>query len=192
VEEEMNTKNNQRALETRHKIREVLLEKMAGKSIHQISVQEICKDAKIHRTTFYAHYDDIYDLLNKIELEMEDGISKLFLQSESGIYKPLSEKNLEMLLAYVKQNADFYRVYLNDFNYIKTFDRRIATAWKEEIEPVLKKGSLLSETELRYQFEYFNSGLHGVIRKWLNTNCQESTEELIKAIKRCVHILVTA
>lgn len=164
---------------------------MSHKSIHQISIQDICKEANIHRTTFYAHFDGIYDLMNTIETEMEEGISKLFLQADSGIYRPLSEESLENLLDYVKQNASFYRVYLNDFNYIKTFDRRIATAWKEEIEPVLKKGSNMTETELRYQFEYFNSGLHGVIRKWLNTNCQESTGELIKAITRSVSLLVT-
>ena len=184
----MNIKNNQRAQKTRNKIKEVLLEMLGSKGINQISVQEICRGANINRTTFYAHYDDIYDLMRNIEIEMEQGISKLFLEPESGTYKSLTEKTMEKLIDYVRENANFYRVYLNDFNYIKSFDKNIAAAWKQEIEPVFRKRTNASETELRYQFEYFNSGLHGVIRKWLNTNCQESSAELTSVLKNCVRL----
>ena len=135
----MNTQNNQRAQHTQKKIREVLLKKLSSKRIDQISVQEICREANIHRTTFYTHYNDIYDLMNNIENEMEDGITKLFLQSERGTYKEFTEKSLEMLIGYVRENSNFYRVYLNDFNYIRTFDKRLNDVWKQEIEPVRKK-----------------------------------------------------
>ncbi len=184
----MNRKDNQRTQQTRSKIREALLDIMQKKSIHQISVQEICRGANIHRTTFYAHYDDIYDLMNSIEIEMEEGVSKLFMEPESGVYRPLSDQSLQRLIEYVRENANFYRVYLNDFDRIRVFDQRIADAWKQEIEPVIRKGTNATESELSYQFAYFNSGLHGVIRKWLNTNCQESPAELIKAIKSSVHL----
>lgn len=161
---------------------------MREKSIYRISVQEICRNANIHRTTFYAHYDDIFDLMSSIEIDMEEGVTRLFLEPESGTYRPLSDQSLERLIEYVRENANFYRVYLNDFDRIRVFDRRIADVWKLEIEPVLRKGRNASESELGYQFAYFNSGLHGVIRKWLNTNCQESPAELIKAIKGFVRL----
>jgi AcrR family transcriptional regulator len=180
--------NNQRTQATQKKIQDALLEKLDTKSIHQISVQEVCRSAHVHRTTFYAHYDDLYDLMSSLEVEMENGISELFLQPDSGLYRSLSAASLEKLIDYVRENASFYRVYLNDFGRVKTFDEHVRAAWKEEIEPVLRKGTNVSEVELRYQFEYFNSGLHGVIRKWLNTNCQESTAELIKVLMHCVRI----
>jgi len=184
----MNTRDNQRAKNTQRKIREVFIGLIAGKSIQQISVQEICRGANIHRATFYAHYDDLNDLMQNIEMEMEQGISNLFYEPGSGVYKSLTEKNLEKLINYVYENAVFYRVYLNDFNNIKSFDKTIAASWKQEIEPVLKKQADKTEAELHYQFEYFNSGLHGVIRKWLNTDCQESPAEVTGILMKCIHL----
>ncbi len=183
----MNIKNNQRAHLTQKKIREVLLEKLNDKRNNQISVQEICRGANIHRTTFYSYYDNIDDLMNSIEIDMEEGINKIFLQPEIGTYKTFTEKSLEMLINYVRENSKFYRVYLNDFTYIRTFDKRISEVWKQEIEPVQNKDANLNDTELLYKFEYFNSGLHGVLRMWLNTNCQESSEELIKVLMNCIN-----
>jgi AcrR family transcriptional regulator len=43
---------------------------MKQKPVTQITVTEICKKADIHRTTFYAHYDDHYDLLKQMEQEV--------------------------------------------------------------------------------------------------------------------------
>lgn len=33
------------------------------KSINNISIQQICEGAMVHRTTFYNHFYDIYDLI---------------------------------------------------------------------------------------------------------------------------------
>ncbi len=35
------------------------------KQLEKISIREICQLAGYNRTTFYAYYDNIYDLLNK-------------------------------------------------------------------------------------------------------------------------------
>ena len=112
----------------------------------------------------------------------------MFLNPERGTYKEFTEKSLEKLIAYVGENANFYRVYLNNFNHIQSFDSNIAASWKQEIEPVRKKRANTTETELRYQFEYFNAGFQGVIRKWLNTNCQEFTEELTQILMNCFNL----
>ncbi len=45
----------------------------ARKKIEKITVSEICNLAKIHRSTFYAHYEDIYALATSIEsMAVED------------------------------------------------------------------------------------------------------------------------
>ncbi|MDF2985978.1 MAG: hypothetical protein K0R50_1488 [Eubacterium sp.] len=184
----MNIKNNQRSQHTQNKIKQILIEFLKSKNIHQISVQDICRKADINRTTFYAHYDDIYDLMFKIEQEKEKGIISLFLEPESGMYNIINEKSLEKLINFIYENSDFYRVYLNDFESSKAIDKSIAASWKKYIEPALRKVNDKSEIELRYQFEYFKSGLNGVIKNWLNTNCQESPSKLARLIKSCIYL----
>ena len=44
---------------------EALLILMAEQAFETISVKEICDRAMVHRTTFYKHYEDKYDLLTR-------------------------------------------------------------------------------------------------------------------------------
>ncbi|MCJ7585615.1 MAG: TetR family transcriptional regulator C-terminal domain-containing protein [Anaerolineales bacterium] len=184
----MNTKDNLRTLKTQDKIKIILLDKLCGKPINQITVKEICREAKINRTTFYTHYDNIYDLMQNINVEMQQGIRKLAVDPNSGIFRPLTEKGLEQLIIYIHEQAHFYRILLNDFNGLNIIDRELAAQWENEIEPAMRKKTDTIKNELRYRFEYFNWGFRGIIRKWLNTNCPESPEELTQLIKNFVQL----
>ena len=184
----MNKKNNLQALNTQNKIKTILLEKLANKHLSQITVQEICREAKINRTTFYTHFDNLSDLMHTIEVEMQQGISQLFLDEESGAYKLLTENSLEKLISYIHKNAAFYRILLNDFNGLELLDRDLSAAWEKEIEPAFRKWGDQSEAEIRYRYEYFNSGFRGIVRRWLNEGCQELPRELTAVIKTVVQV----
>ena len=53
--------------ESQKKIEKVFLNLIQTKEINQITVSKICELAKINRTTFYANYLDIYDLVDKVK-----------------------------------------------------------------------------------------------------------------------------
>lgn len=182
----MNTYDNMRARKTRKKIKEALLLKISSQPIRQITVQEICREVKINRTTFYSHYDNINDLMKDIEVEMQQGINQLFLDPDLGVYKPFTEKSLEQLITYIHDHVIFYRILLNDLNSLNLIDQDLAAAWNTELEPVQRKKPNTTEAELQYRFEYFNSGFRGIIRRWLNSNCPESPERLTQIIKDVV------
>ena len=63
----MNTKNNQRRKNSITKIENAFMRLLQEKEVHTISITDICKLANVNRTTFYANYLDIYDLVEKIE-----------------------------------------------------------------------------------------------------------------------------
>ena len=62
----MNKPNNKRKKESIERIEKVFLNLIQTKEINEITVTEICKEAKINRSTFYANYLDVYDLADKI------------------------------------------------------------------------------------------------------------------------------
>ena len=76
----MNTKGNQRAVETENRIKYVFLNLLKEKDISRISVSEICKRAEIHRTTFYVHYKDVTDLMEHLVTEMYRQVVGLFVE----------------------------------------------------------------------------------------------------------------
>lgn len=61
---------DRRTIRTKRMIRSALAELIDEKGFNNISVTDLTKRADINRGTFYLHYLDKYDLLEKIENEI--------------------------------------------------------------------------------------------------------------------------
>lgn len=73
----MNIQNNSRFQFT-EKCIELALEKLVKrKTIDNISVKDICKEAGINRSSFYAHYQDVNDLIIKTEYKLAQNLPNL-------------------------------------------------------------------------------------------------------------------
>ena len=55
---------------TRKKIQDAFLILSSRTALSHITVDSICRSAGIHRSTFYRHYDNIYDLLSEMERDL--------------------------------------------------------------------------------------------------------------------------
>ena len=74
----MNVINNKRKKESQEKIEKIFIELIQTKELNEISVSDICKKAKLNRTTFYSNYIDIYDLANKIKETLFNEVLNLY------------------------------------------------------------------------------------------------------------------
>ena len=74
----MNTPNNKRKKESKAKIEKVFVNLIQSKEISEITVTDICKEAKLNRSTFYANYLDVYDLADKIKEKLEQEIEQTY------------------------------------------------------------------------------------------------------------------
>ena len=70
----------------------------------QLKLIDLCKEAKINRSTFYAHYDDINDLVITIEGNFANSISHIF---NFGL-RQTHEAFIEMF-KFIKENKFFYK-----------------------------------------------------------------------------------
>ena len=76
-------KTDARVRYTRKIIQETFLDLLKDKPISKITVKEICDKAEINRGTFYKHYQDCYDLLEKIEAEGIQEFEKMLAAIEA-------------------------------------------------------------------------------------------------------------
>ena len=74
----MNTPNNKRKKESIERIERVFLDMLQTRELAEISISDICKQAKLNRTTFYANYTDIYGLADSIRDKLEADLSNLY------------------------------------------------------------------------------------------------------------------
>ncbi len=72
-----------RAKRSRDKIIDTFLKIRAKKKLEKITVTEICKSAQINKSTFYAHFHDVYDLSESLETQIVDEILSTVSSTES-------------------------------------------------------------------------------------------------------------
>ncbi len=154
----MNTRGNQRTVQTEQKIKWVFLELLNEKELNRISVSEICQKANIHRTTFYVHYKDVADLMEQLIREMYEQIMGFFVQEG----EPVKSDGFLRLFELIKERKEFFSTYL-------------------EVGGSLDLG-YESQEELFYHQTFFCEGLSAVIRRWIRRDCRESPEEMRRII----------
>lgn len=167
----MNTPNNRRRKESREKIEKVFVELLQSKNLNQIRVSDICNQAGLNRTTFYANYPDIYGLADSIRDRLEANLSGLYQEEvETGV----NSNNYLKLFRHIQQNQIFYQTYFKlgyDDNYkIVSYD--IGLAQKH-----------FQDRFINYHMEFFKSGLTRIIKLWLQNGCKETPEEMFEIIK---------
>ena len=67
---------------TKRIIKEKFLELLENKSINKITVTELCLNCEINRATFYRYYDDVHDLMNKLERKFAAELKEAITESK--------------------------------------------------------------------------------------------------------------
>ena len=98
----MNTANNQLRQDTDRRLRKALLAFM--EQGREPTVGELCERSQINRSTFYRHYLDVYDLMEKTEIQIQKGLAQVLAAGET--------EQFERLARYVSEYRHFYRIYL--------------------------------------------------------------------------------
>ena len=99
----MNIKNNKKSKQSEQAFQLSLYELLKTTQFKDITISQLCKHANLNRTTFYAHYDKIEDIILNI---CETHIAKMyniFLDTN----QPYIERVYKSLLI-IKENLQFY------------------------------------------------------------------------------------
>lgn len=93
-----------RTEKTRQSIFNAFLELRARCPLEKITVKELCAKAVIHKSTFYAHYQDLYDLADTLETEVVDQVLDSIQNPEYALERP-AEFIRELFRAYHARDA---------------------------------------------------------------------------------------
>lgn len=100
--------------------KEALVDLLKDNNISQISIKKLCEKAELNRSTFYAHYIDIYDLLEEVE---DDVIEEMPIISYSQSH---NDKEICQFIEYIERNYDKIIILVNNCNFIqKTIDKSL-------------------------------------------------------------------
>ncbi len=167
----MNVRNNKRSQDTEARVEEVFLQLLSQKHISRITVRELCEGAHITRTSFYGHYKDVYELLERVQERITCQATSIFL-AEWGDHDRDVHMAFVQTFRYIEQNKVFFRYFLKNADLGVVFSAAQVAG--------LFGSSLTREKKLYLTF--FVGGLNALLVHWLEGDCEERPEELLKAL----------
>ena len=166
---------------TKKVIKDTFLSLLEEKDISNISVKELCEVADVNRGTFYRYYEDIYDLLKKIEEEFTQDIrnsNSMVHMSDHSIYTFTKE-----ILDIFENNKKLVRVLFNADSNIYFLDEVLEIAYEKCIGNWDNNISSDSYSELENSVVFIFNGALGVINYWVKNDFNLSSDKLAKYIE---------
>ena len=119
---------DRRVRKTKRQLRQALMDLMSEKPSKSISVRELAERADINRGTFYIHYKDVSDLLQRLEDEMAERLILVckkyaYSTSEVDAFPYLTERICGILRSYFLRDflARFYSGSSDRLDYFCSF-----------------------------------------------------------------------
>ena len=178
----MSKKPYRNALKSKNVIKEAFLHLISNKDITQIRVREITDLANISKGTFYAHYSDIYNVLEDIENEnIERLVSFLTEKLHDSLIDDFTPFISE-LFGYIQENHDIYNNLFKS-NIAPVFLNKLQKVFVDymmnDTNMILK---LKSKKEARLYFSFIAVGTASLIHQHFLNPVEYELNELIDTL----------
>ena len=167
----MNTPNNKRRKDSQQRIERAFVQLLQTKEFNEITVTQLCTMASVNRTTFYANYQDVYDLADKLQRKLEQEVENLY---DNPGNHDFTSANYLTLFRHIKENQLFYKTY---FKLGADHRFRLVELDLEEFQRIY------GMEHLEYHIEFFRNGLNAVLKMWLDRDCLEDPEVIAEIIR---------
>lgn len=173
------------------KMYEALFKLLKEKEFSDITIKELCDLANINRSTFYSHFDNMYELLR----EGEEYIIQKFVSSfdQSILFMDLPNNTdqeyllkhfIHPYLIFIKNNMFIFKVFVEN---LKTFNTDIYynRLLKYVLTPALTKKGITDKKQINYISKFYLTGMTSIIMEWINNSCSDDIEYISKVILIC-------
>ena len=171
---------NSSSKKTRNLIKKTFAELMnEKKELNKITVTELVKRAEITRSTFYTHYDDIYDVVNDYQLETIELLvsDDKVLSSIQDIYNYFDE-----IFDCLKKNEEIYKMLLVS-NGSLLFLEELKKLAGEKIYYAMQ--NIIKNNEyLELDVNFYMSGVISELVKYFRVQSDYSLNEILENSKK--------
>ncbi len=170
-------KTDARVRYTRKVIQEAFLDILKDKPLSKITVKEICGKAEINRGTFYKHYQDIYDLLEKIEAEGLQEFEKMLSSIETTdahaiIVAALNTLHSNQIIQLIQSS----NILTEKQRFMQQLIQCCLYYMGQWLEPMLQNDCPAAKRDTGFVF--LTGGSSNVIQWWIQQGMKESPEEI--------------
>ncbi len=168
----MNKENNALWQETEQKIKQAYGHLVKTKLPEKVTVSDICREAGIHRTTFYGHYCDTAALREQLERDQVVRLLQEFRLDDAWNL----ERGMLAIAVFCKKHAQILRKHL------LSEGRQVSSGlFPEEVREDMEKkyDDWPAAHGMRtYARVFYWAGTLAVLAEWIRRDCPESEREI--------------
>ncbi|MFJ7679041.1 TetR/AcrR family transcriptional regulator [Peribacillus sp. NPDC097284] len=167
---------DRRIIRTREVIYETVISLLSEKEFSRISVKDITNQANISRSTFYAHYQDKYDWLDKTVQEKLSELKESLVNSMDNHGN--DQSNLEMADPYYE--SFFENIAINQKFYHTMFTKIKSEEFLQNLYKVIRENLYLRISNMSKEqrllvpldilLDYSSSSIIGITKVWVEKN----------------------
>ncbi len=167
---------NRRVQMTKQMIKEAFIDLMENSPINKITVKEICRNADVNRSTFYAHYSDPYELFREIQEDIISLTPQVSLYNKEPIYSDLEE-----FFKFIDKNKRIYKILFENTTGAYFRNRILNKIFNREGESLswISDEMNLSQNMDFKMLMYAFGGIN-MIERWISGEIYETPEDLAK------------
>ncbi|WP_333684838.1 TetR-like C-terminal domain-containing protein, partial [Enterocloster lavalensis] len=178
---------DRRVRKTKKQLRECLTRLLKEKKVQDITVRELTDMADLNRGTFYLHYRDVFDLLEKTENELLDEFNSLmYRHNAQDLTNNLAAVFVD-IFHLVKDNSDLVYILLGengDLNFVNRLKHLVREKCLQDWMEVFRSGN---SAFFEAYYSFIVSGCVGLVQYWLQTGLTESPEELATLAEKIIN-----
>ncbi len=181
-------KTDLRIIKTNKILFDALLTLMKEKNFEKIKISDICEVALINRSTFYAHYEDKYDLLIALIEELKNTFLNELKENEyNSISKEYFMNLLKILIEHTDQNRSIYTSILSN-NKNGLFLDFIMDVANRDIANRLKnnKDIINSNIPIDTITKFYLGGIINLGLDWILNKDKYTKEELLSYLDKLI------
>jgi len=186
----MEKKESRRVKMTKQLLAESFLNLLSEKTIYKITVKEICENADLNRSTYYAYYSDPYDQLNSIETDIMMGMmeyvdSITVGEKETSIHQ---FQTIRAVLEYINSKKSLFRILLGEYG-DTGFERKMLSFFGNHI---FSKDFFDDKTIVKksYQYIYAATGSFWTMIHWLLKDDETDIDTMAGWISELIYPLL--
>lgn len=176
----MNKKDDLRVIKTRKLIYQTLLELMKEKTFEEIKVSDICSKAMINRSTFYAHYEDKYELLVDFLSNLKEEFAHELSESckENLSIREYYIRLISLFLDHIDSKRDVYNsVMINNRSSIM-MDILLSVV-NDDIVKRFKENDINLKVPTEVISKFYLGGVINIGMEWLSNSGKYTKEEIL-------------
>lgn len=160
-------------------LKQALISLLKEKRISHITVKELCILADVNRSTFYAHYTDIYSLLNEMENDIMTELTRALQSYVENTEDPMMMT--EKLIEFIGVKHEECEVLLSD-NSDLSFEKKIKRVARQFLLSDAKTVAITDERLFEYTSAFIISGSIEVVKSWLENDRDKTPKEIAQLI----------